>query len=153
MTTPDELVRHFAAIYVERMQGLPIVNPELSVEAVAFEPFEAHQLGVLISPWFMNLFLLPGDDSMNELAQGDSVKIELPSGAYDFTVSHDDAIGTLLSAILFRTVADFPDQETARAIAEETARLVRSEDELKDQKKQAAKPLSRREFFANLGAG
>ncbi len=153
MTTPGELVRHFDTIYVERMQGLPIVNAELSVEAVAFEPFEAHQLGVLISPWFMNLVLLPGDDSMNGFTQGDSVKIELPSGSYEFTVSHDEGIGTLLSAILFRTVSDFPDQETARAVAEETARLVRSEEEQRDQRKQNAKPLSRREFFASLGAG
>ncbi|MDJ0758175.1 MAG: [NiFe]-hydrogenase assembly chaperone HybE [Woeseiaceae bacterium] len=150
MTTPDELVRHFDAIYVERMQGLPIVNSELSVEAVAFEPFEAHQLGVLISPWFMNLVLLPADDSLCGLTQGDSLKIDLPSGPYDFTVSHDDGVGTLLSAILFRTVSDFPDQETARAIAAETARLVRSEgEELQEQK---SKPLSRREFFASLGA-
>ena len=151
--TPDKLVRHFDTIYRERMQGLPIVNPQLSVEAVAFEPFEDHQLGVLISPWFMNLVLLPGDDSMSGFKQGDSVKIELPSGSYDFTASHDDGIGTLLSAILFHTVSDFPDQATARAIAEETARLVRSEGEPADRTKQTGKPLSRREFFANLGAG
>ena len=149
--TPDELVGHFDAVYRERMQGLPIVNADLSVEAVGFDAFEDHQLGVLISPWFMNLVLLPGDDSYRGLKQGDSVKIELPSGSYDFTVSHDDEIGTLLSAILFRTVSDFPDQETARAVAEEVATLVRSEGEQEDGKKSAAKPLSRREFFASLG--
>ena len=149
--TPDELGRHFDAIYRERMQGLPIVNADLSVEAIGFEPFEDHQLGVLISPWFMNLFVLPGDDAWDALEQGASVKIDLPSGSYDFTVSHDETIGTMLSAILFRTVSDFPDQETARAVAEETARLVRLEGEQGDQAKQTKKPLSRREFFASLG--
>ncbi len=150
--TPDELVRHFDAIYRERMRGLPIVNSELSVEAVGFEPFEDHQLGVLISPWFMNLVLLPGDDAWSALEQGASVTIELPEGPYDFTVSHDEAIGTLLSAILFRTVSDFPDQETARVVAEEVATLVRAEREQGDEKKPEAKALSRREFFASLGA-
>lgn len=150
--TPDDLVRHFDAIYRERMRGLPIVNAALSVEAVGFEPFEAHQLGVLISPWFMNLVLLPGDDALRVFKQGASVKIELPSGPYDFTVSHDEEFGTFLSAILFRTVSDFPDQATARAVAEEVATLVRSDGDFGDQSKPAAKPLSRREFFASLGA-
>ena len=150
--TPDDLVRHFDAIYRERMQGLPIVNPGLSVEAVGFEAFDAHQLGVLISPWFMNLVLLPGDDGMRVFKQGASVKIELPAGPYEFTVSHDEEFGTFLSAILFRTVSDFPDQQTARDVADEIARLVRTEGEQGDQRKPAAKPLSRREFFASLGA-
>ena len=60
----DEVDARIDAIYRERMQGLPIVNPELSVEAVGFEPFEAHELGVLISPWFMNLVLLPADEAL-----------------------------------------------------------------------------------------
>lgn len=151
--TPDELQRHFDAIYRERMQGLPIVNPALRVAAVGFEPFEAHQLGVLISPWFMNLVLLPGDDALRVFKQGASVKIELPAGPYDFTVSHDEDVGTFLSAILFRTVSDFPDQATAVAVAEEIARLVRTESEHGDATKQTKKPMSRREFFASLGAG
>ena len=151
--TPDDLVRYFDAVYRDRMQGLPIVNPALSVEAVGFEPFEAHQLGVLISPWFMNLVLLPGDDALDVFKQGASVKIELPAGPYEFTVSHDEAVGTFLSAILFRTVSDFPDQQTARDVATEIATLVRDPDAPADQKKPAAKGISRREFFASLGAG
>ena len=149
---PDELVRHFDRVYRERMQGLPIVNPALSVEAVGFEAFEAHQLGVLISPWFMNLVLLPGDDALRVFKQGASVKIELPAGPYEFTVSHDEGVGTFLSAILFRTVSDFPDQATAVAVAEEIATLVRTEGGYGDSTKQARKPMSRREFFASLGA-
>lgn len=150
--TPGDLVRHFDAVYRERMQGLPIVNERLSVEAVGFAALEGHELGVLISPWFMNLILLPGDDAWNLCKQGASIKIELPAGPYDFTVSHDEDVGTFLSAILFRTVSDFPDQETARAIAADIAARVFSPDEKEAEKRRSSRKLSRRELFSQLGA-
>ena len=31
------------------------VNPALAVEAVGFRPWEDHWLGVMVTPWFMNL--------------------------------------------------------------------------------------------------
>lgn len=113
------LVRQFEAIYVDHMRDLPIVNSCLKVEAVGFQPYESHQLGVLITPWFMNLVLVPGNDEWAENAQGDRNSIEFPSGPIDFTTSRDDALGTYLTAVLFRSVADLPDQLTARAIAEQ----------------------------------
>ena len=100
----------------------------------------------------MNLVLLPGDDALRVFKQGASVKIELPAGPYDFTVSHDEEVGTFLSAILFRTVSDFPDQQTARDVAEEIAALVRTEGKQGADNEPAKKPMSRREFFASLGA-
>lgn len=150
--TPDDLVRHFDGIYRERMWGLPIVNADLAVEAVGFEPFEIHELGVLITPWFMNLVLLPGDDTLRDRKQGASCSIELPAGPYDFNVSHDDKLGTFLSAILFRTVSDFPDQATARSIAVEIAELVRLPEAQQGGQQRLTKPLSRRKFFSQLGA-
>ena len=43
------------------MQGLGFVNPALRVEAVAFEPWDGHWLGVMVTPWSINLLLLPHD--------------------------------------------------------------------------------------------
>ncbi len=51
------LVAAFEAAAV-RMRGLPIVNPALAVEAVGFAPWEGHWLGVMVTPWFINLTLL-----------------------------------------------------------------------------------------------
>ena len=42
-----------------RMQGLAFVNPALAVEAIGFAPWSGHWLGVLLTPWFMNLVLAP----------------------------------------------------------------------------------------------
>ena len=36
-----------------------MLNPALSVEAVGFRPWDEHWLGVLVTPWFMNLWLMP----------------------------------------------------------------------------------------------
>jgi [NiFe] hydrogenase assembly HybE family chaperone len=111
------LVHQFELIHREHMRDLPIVNPALKVEAVGFEGFEDHQLGVLITPWFMNLVLLPGNDEWATAQQGDMSTIGFPSGPIEFTCCHDTEIGTYLSAVLFRSVLDVPDQPMAREVA------------------------------------
>lgn len=116
--TLDELVRHFEHIYVEHMQDLPIVNKRVQVEAVGFQDYNEHKLGVLITPWFMNLVLLPHGDAWADSAQGDKSSIEFPSGPIEFTISRDETLGTYLTAVLFRSVSDFPDHDVARDVAE-----------------------------------
>ena len=111
------LVRHFESIYCQHMQSLPIVNRRMQVEAVGFQDFEGHQLGVLITPWFMNLVLLPGAGEWQDSAQGDTSSIGFPCGPIEFTTSRDEAIGTYLTAVLYRDVSDLPNQSTARATA------------------------------------
>jgi Protein of unknown function (DUF3457). len=53
----------FNEILDKRMRDLPVVNASLSVQAVGFNRFGEDWLGVLITPWFMNLMLLPGPNS------------------------------------------------------------------------------------------
>lgn len=99
------------------MRDLPFVHPDLEVEAVGFAPWQDHELGILITPWFMNLVMLPCGDEFDELRQGEEVEFRFPSGSCDFTVTKDDVLGTFLSAVLFRTVVDFPGQAFAREVA------------------------------------
>jgi [NiFe] hydrogenase assembly HybE family chaperone len=114
-----KMVQQFETIYVEHMRGLPVVNKALAVEAVGFHDYSDHQLGVLITPWFMNLILLPGTDGWSSKSQGDMSSIDFPSGQIEFAVSHDKMLGTYLSAVLFRSVTDIADQVTARKLAHE----------------------------------
>ena len=127
-----DLVARYEAIYEERMRDLPIVNPRLAVEAVGFERWEGQDLGVLITPWFMNLVLLPDSDRLAGLPQGEELRCEFPSGPCDLTVYQDEGLGTYLAAVLFRTVVDFPDQDIARAVAEEALANVLAEPPAKD---------------------
>jgi len=146
----EQLRRSFEAIYRERMRGLPIVNDRLTVEAIGFREFEGHQVGVLLTPWFMNLFLLAGNGEWEAAAPGDSVEVPLPGEACKFVVNHDAELGTCLSAILFRTVSDFPDQEMARAIAEDVlAQLFPADDAVPA----APAKVSRRSLLTGMEAG
>lgn len=111
------LVQHFEQIEQTHMRGLPILNPRLAVEATAVRAHGEHLVCILISPWFMNLVLLPGTDAWADSDQGECSEIKLPRESLEFNVCHDDNLGTFLTAVLFRTVSDFPDQDTARGVA------------------------------------
>lgn len=152
MISPQELTERFDTICTTRMQGLPILNEKLSVEAVGFRQCGEHEVGVLLTPWFMNLVLLPGTDEWDSLQSGETVSWSLPHGDYDFTVSRDEELGTYLSAILFRSVNSIPTQEIAHGIAEEIAELVFTESE-PDTPMRRKRPIGRREFLTGLRPG
>jgi [NiFe] hydrogenase assembly HybE family chaperone len=120
----DALVERYISIRRERMQGLPFVNQALEVEAIGFCPFNEHQLGVLITPWFMNLVILLKAGIGSTFPAGSKITVRLPSGPIEFTAACDDELGTFLSAVLFSSVGDIPDQITARDIAQEVMQEV-----------------------------
>ena len=138
----DALVARFETIRRTRMLGLPFLNPALAVEAVGFRPLNKHQLGVLITPWFMNLVLLPTIDAGSIFSAGSKITIRLPSGPIEFTAAHDDELGTYLTAALFSSVSDLPDQETAREIGWQVMQEVFN-------KVHGERILSRRALFKN----
>lgn len=142
-----DLVTRYEKIYRDRMRDLPIVNPKLSVEAVGFDQWEDKDLGILITPWFMNLVLLPDSDRLADVPQGEQIECRFPSGPCELTVYQDEELGSYLAAVLFRTVADFPDQETARAVAEEALAQIVTEAPQKE-----AEKVSRRGLLTGLRA-
>jgi [NiFe] hydrogenase assembly HybE family chaperone len=102
-----------------RMEGLAFVNPALAVEAVGFAPWNGHWLGVLLTPWSMNLVLAPGDPAAwPDVAQGAKLRLRFPAGDYDFVGARDGVAGTTLVCSLFSPVLEFEDQATARLVAE-----------------------------------
>lgn len=155
---PATLVAHYRMVAVERMQGLPIVNPNIEVDAVGFRELDEHRFGVLITPWFMNMVVLPGSDEWSALHQGDKVTLNLPSGDYEFTVCREEGLaGGYLSAVLFRTMMDFPCHSTARDIARDIVRRLfdttAGGDAPKDDGRAPRRRYSRRELLSGGGAG
>ncbi len=142
----NSLVERYRIIHDERMKSLPLVNSALEVEAVGFCAFEEHQVGVLISPWFMNLVLLLGSDIGTRLKQGSKSTLRFPSGPIEFTTAQDEVLGPYLTAVLFRSVAEFPDQHTAKEVAQEVMQEI-----FKSTHDRHA--MSRRALFANVGSG
>ena len=114
-----ELERAFAAIGATRMAGLPFLNEALRVEAVAFRRWEGRWLGVLITPWFMNLVLLRDEPAAwRPLPVRETCSYALPSGVYDFLGSEEEGVGDFQMCSLFSPMQDFADHDGARAVAQ-----------------------------------
>jgi [NiFe] hydrogenase assembly HybE family chaperone len=85
-----ELVERFREIGETSMRDLPLYNPDLEVESVGFRKFEDQWVGVLITPWFMNLLRLPKQTARMEMARiGRKVKAILPSGEHQLMQGGD----------------------------------------------------------------
>ena len=138
------LAERFRSIHEQRMRGLPFINTQLQVETIGFREFQDFEIGVLITPWFMNLILLPGSGVSADIEQGHSVTACFPSGDIEFTAAQDEELGLYFSAVLFSTVADVPDQATAQDLAVEVMKgLFESTAE--------SKVVSRRSLFTTAG--
>lgn len=73
----------FRRIGQERMAGLPILNPALRVEVVGVSLWQGCRLAVLITPWCMNLILLPAKDE-DSGAGHERLFYRFPSGDFAF---------------------------------------------------------------------
>jgi len=107
------------------MQGLGFVNPALRIEAVDFAPWEGHWLGVMVTPWAINLMLLPQDPARwQPLRPGDKRHYEFPAGDYEFIGARDAAAGEYHMCSLFSPVLQFTDHDTARVTAKVARRAL-----------------------------
>lgn len=112
------LVALYRDVQRARMDGLPVVNPALEVEAVAFAPWQRQWLGVLVAPWFMNVVLAPYDDeAWQPLPPGDKRCHRFPAGDFEFIGAFADGVGEFRICSLFSPVLEFDDQATARFVA------------------------------------
>jgi len=138
----------FRRILNTSMRDLPFLNPALSVEAVGFHrwpPARTSQgatgettgtddplrrtacgmehgdwIGVLITPWFISLFLLPGGgDLWCDRPAGSRSQIEFPIGPIEFISSRDESceVPCYQYCPLFAPPGDFASQPAARAAA------------------------------------
>lgn len=95
--------------------GTPFHNPALTVEAVGFRPWGETWLGILVTPWFMNIILLPQDAAAWDALVPGAVKQRhvLPAGDYDFEVGRLDGLGTWQACSLFSPMDSFATHDTA----------------------------------------
>ncbi|MBU6299803.1 MAG: [NiFe]-hydrogenase assembly chaperone HybE [Alphaproteobacteria bacterium] len=134
MSAPDRLGGHpRVPALVERfrridaaMRDLPLYNDKIEIEAIGFRPFgEDALLGVLLTPWFMNLLLLPTEPQpMDMAAVGKTVPIELPAGMRNFVVGGDQEIGLYKAYSLHSPLLNFKLPGQARAEAKRLLALL-----------------------------
>ncbi len=101
------------------MADLPLLNPAIEVHAVGFRPWESGCLGVLITPWCMNLLSLPGaGEDWSDKPELSEETLIFPSGPYRFTVGQEPALGKYRMCSLFSPMFEFADDVAAVEIAE-----------------------------------
>lgn len=136
------------------MSDVPIVNSVLQVQALDFALWQNNWLGVLITPWCINLLLLPGRHGHWESVAGNHRLFHsFPSGNYAFLGGEEAEIGEYQSCSLISAMGQFPDQESARAVAGEVIKnLLKAPNPLpeaikKEQNLNAEPSLSKRRFL------
>lgn len=139
------LEQMYLHIWSTSMHDLPFVNSALSVEAVGFRRWQsanssAHGtpprlpampaddagdaagdwVGAVITPWFINLFLLPGGGNLwSDLASGERCHINFPIGPLEFIADYNVAaeVPAYQYCPLFAPPGQIVSQTAARAAA------------------------------------
>ena len=149
----ERLRSAFEAIHRERMQDLPILNGALAVEAVGFRGWQGHWIGALVSPWFINLVVLPGEAAWRAVADRESVWYAFPAGQFEFIAGSEPGLGPYHACSLFSPVLEFADHETARETARVALESLFDPTLLGEEPPgEDGRPLSRRDFLRGATA-
>lgn len=150
----DAVEAAFFRIQREQMADVPILNPALSVEAIDFQRWQGHWLGIVVTPWCMSLLLLPGSAD-NWLSTGENKRrfVRFPAGDFAFLGSAEVELGEYQSCPLFSPMGKFSTQSqatlTARASLIALLTPVQTAEAAPKTEKKADEPsLSRRRFLA-----
>jgi [NiFe] hydrogenase assembly HybE family chaperone len=151
----DAIEEAWFRIYRERMSQVPVHNVALSTEAVDFQRWQGHWLGVLVTSWHMSVLLVPGQEA-GWTPVGDNQRrfIKFPAGDFAFLGSEEPEIGEFQSCALFSTMGQFANQGeavlTARAalmaLLEPVGKAAPAE-----KPREGEPSLSRRRFFGLRG--
>lgn len=115
------LIAAFREVFNGAMRDVPLVNHSLNVECISFRVWEGQLLGILLTPWFMNLILMPGPgEEWADLVPGEKEDVDFPSGVYEFIHCNRPGVGGYKACSLFSPVQEFASQlhatEVARAV-------------------------------------
>jgi [NiFe] hydrogenase assembly HybE family chaperone len=134
----EALVELFDSVAKARMAGVPILNPALRVEALGFELCEDDgaeaggphgAVGVLVTPWFMNLVWFPLERIDQPKRAGTSRVHQVGTECFDFIAGHESAFGSYEACSLFSPMLEFHDQAAASATGQAVLAALRQPPE------------------------
>lgn len=96
-----------------------MVNPALRVQAVDFQPWDQHWLGVLVTPWFMNLMLMPRIAAhWSPIGERETRHYVFPAGVFEFIGGRDAELGDYQACSLFSPMFEFAHADAAADVAQ-----------------------------------
>jgi len=109
----------FNKIHQEQMQEIPILNSLIAVEALGFHEYQGRIVGIVITPWMMNMFMLPKDgEDWSQYEIGHKLPHQFPSNTYKFMVNEIDGIGYCQTYSIFSPMHEFANHEHALSAAQ-----------------------------------
>jgi [NiFe] hydrogenase assembly HybE family chaperone len=123
----EVLERVFLQIQQERMQDIPILNPALQVRALGFVVAEHANtekvgFGILLTPWFMNVMLLPLHAVSRNHLDGKTETYLIGEDAFSFISGSEQGIASYQMCSMFSPVLEFQNQQVACETAMEILR-------------------------------
>jgi [NiFe] hydrogenase assembly HybE family chaperone len=115
----------FAEIASTRMRDVPVQNTALHVQAIGFAPDPQRAgvwLGILITPWFMNLVRLASLQVAPQagfLAERDKAPRQFGNTKFDFIGAFELSMGAFETCSLFSPMFEFANHNAAVATATE----------------------------------
>lgn len=117
----------FRQIARDSMVGLPFYRAQLPVQACGFQLFEGQWFGALLTPWMLQLMLLPGPGQRWRHRRADErVALALPQGAMLFRPGEIAPDLHYLSCSLMSPMEEALSAEQALALAQSSVRLALS---------------------------
>ncbi|MCF8206271.1 MAG: [NiFe]-hydrogenase assembly chaperone HybE [Methylotenera sp.] len=119
----EALFRH---VERTRMAGVPVLNKALQVDAIGFQPAGADParpdgppaaVGVLLTPWFMNLVWLPLQPVPAADRVGQARAREVGNTTFEFIGAHEPGLGAYEACSLASPMFEFEHHAQARATA------------------------------------
>lgn len=153
------LRRAFERIAATRMAGMALANPRLGVATVGFSAWDDVRVGILVTPWAINLAAVSADPAALLLAPDRRRSWRFPSGRYELMGGCEPECGAFQFCSLFSPVFEFDDaaaMAVARAAIE--ALFAPAGDDAREAARLAGRsaldaPLDRRAFLRGaLGA-
>jgi [NiFe] hydrogenase assembly HybE family chaperone len=149
----DAVEQAFFRIERDHMVDVPILNPALSVQAIDFQRWQGHWLGIVVTPWCMSMLLLPGS-AENWISTGENKRrfVKFPAGDFAFLGSSEVELGEYQSCSLFSPMGKFSTQSeatmTARASLIGLLTVAKPSQTLSKTTKNSEEPsLARRRFL------
>jgi len=110
----EQLEQTFNKIHLENMQGIPILNSAIRIQALGFQLFQGRVIGIIIAPWLMNVVILPTEDEdWSHMNLGDKRPQKFLSRTYKFMLNKFDGIGLCQTHSLYSPMQNFASHEQA----------------------------------------
>ena len=129
-----------------------MLHPRVHVQAVGFHKWKYFWLGIIVTPWCMNVILAKGQPSKwKSIPEGRRLHYPFPAGMYDFISVKDRILGEYQMCSLMSPLEEVvSDHEMAVEIAKAALEeLMKPEQEPIEKAVETAinRPISRRSFL------